>query len=201
MPCARNFGAPRPSSAIFFASASNTSMNNRPMVLRFDFRVVDAVERREEQLAAPRHGRAEYCSGRETARTTSSASPSRNMPWSTKTQVSASPIASWISTAATALNRRRRRGRRARAPWPDLLARIVWRSPRRRNGAASSKSPVCSPAILCTKLAMQPRAVRRVHDFEMELHGVEAARLVGDARRSAHWARCAIDRKAFGQIA
>ena len=34
MPCARNSGAPLPS-AIFFASASNTSMNRRPIVLRF----------------------------------------------------------------------------------------------------------------------------------------------------------------------
>jgi hypothetical protein len=33
--------------------------------------------------------------------TTCSASPSRNSPWSTKTQVSWSPIASWIRTAAT----------------------------------------------------------------------------------------------------
>jgi hypothetical protein len=33
--------------------------------------------------------------------TTCSASPSRKRPWSTKTQVSWSPIASWISTAAT----------------------------------------------------------------------------------------------------
>ena len=31
-----------------------------------------------------------------------SASPCRNSPWSTNTQVSWSPIASWISTAATA---------------------------------------------------------------------------------------------------
>jgi hypothetical protein len=36
--------------------------------------------------------------------TTCSASPCRSNPWSTKTQVSWSPIASWIRTAATELS-------------------------------------------------------------------------------------------------
>ena len=33
---------------------------------------------------------------------------------------------------------------------------------------------------MCTKLREQLGAVRRVHDLGVELHGVEAARLVGD---------------------
>ena len=57
--------------------------------------------RRGRRRTRPR-GRAGCCSGRGRARTTSSASFSRIRPWSTKMQVSWSPIASWISTAATA---------------------------------------------------------------------------------------------------
>ncbi len=55
------------------------------------------------------------------------------------------------------------------------------RSPRRRNAAIVQSD--LSPATLWTKFDKQPRAVRRVRDFEMKLHAVIAPRLVGDRRQ------------------
>ena len=58
-----------------------------------------------QEIAARRpHGPAGCCRCCGTGDTTCSASPIRIRPWSTNTQVSCSPIASWISTAATALS-------------------------------------------------------------------------------------------------
>ncbi len=64
-------------------------------------RIGDAGERGEEMSPTHRRGPAECCSGRGTARRPARPRPSRSRPWSTNTQVSWSPIASWISTAAT----------------------------------------------------------------------------------------------------
>ena len=56
----------------------------------------------------------------------------------------------------------------------DLLDRLV---------AEGAHGPVAAAADdLADEIAQQRRAVRRVHDLEMELRGVELARLVGDHR-------------------
>ena len=56
----------------------------------------------------------------------------------------------------------------------DLLDRLV---------AERAHGPVAAAADdLADEIAQQRRAVRRVHDLEMELRGVELARLVGDDR-------------------
>ena len=101
----------------------------------------------------------------------------RIRPWSTKTQVSWSPIASWISTAATA--EFDAAGKAADHPaladlGADRLARL---------GAERRHRPVAlQPRDLVDEIADQPRAVGRVHDFGMEHQAVIAARLVGDQR-------------------
>ena len=70
MPCARKSAPP-----IFFASRLEHVDEQAADGLALGLRVADAVERAEEQVAAPRRGRAGCCSGRGTGVTTSSASP------------------------------------------------------------------------------------------------------------------------------
>ena len=88
--------------------------------------------------------------------TTSLASFSRSRPWSTKMQVSWSPTASWISTAATALSTPPERPQITRPlpTWARILAISLDRK------CAMLQSPG-SPAILRTKLPMSwaPRGV------------------------------------------
>ena len=111
------------------------------------------------------------------SRTTSSPSPARIRPWSTKTQVSWSPIASWISTAAT-----------AESTPPDrpqiTLPLPTWRRIASRASArnAAIVQSLFSPATACDEIGDQPRAVGRMHDLRMEHQPVVAARLVGDQR-------------------
>ena len=111
------------------------------------------------------------------SRTTSSPSPARIRPWSTKTQVSWSPIASWISTAATAESTPPERPQITR-PLPTL-ARIASRASARNAAIVQS---LFSPATLWTKLAISSRAVGRVDDLGMEHQAVVAALFVGDQR-------------------
>ena len=88
----------------------------------------DACERVEEKSLPPQRGPAECCSCRGTAPRPSRPRPSRSSPWSTNTQVSCSPIASWISTAATAESTPPDRPQITLA-LADLLARGSSRSP------------------------------------------------------------------------
>ena len=108
-----------------------------------------------------------------------SASSSRIRPWSTKTQVSWSPIASWISTAATA---------ESTPPDRPHITRPLPTCSRMRAIASSRNAPIVQsprqPAIVVHEVAQERGAVRRVHDFEMELGGVEFAR---SRRRSREW--------------
>ena len=74
------------------------------MNLRLASGSVTPVEPAEEVAARRRRGPAGCCSCCGTARRPARPRPARIRPWSTNTQVSCSPIASWISTAATALS-------------------------------------------------------------------------------------------------
>ena len=93
-------------------------------------------------------------------------------------QVSWSPIASWISTAATALSTPPDSPQMTR-PLPTW-ARIL-RRPRSSGNAPCVQSPG-RPAMRRTKLPISALAARRVHHLGVELHGVELALLVGDGR-------------------
>src|SRR4051812_5917937 len=86
---------------MFLASASNTSMKSRPMVLRFASGSVTPASSRRNSASASTCTSGMLYESRKSV-TTRSASPARKKPWSTKTQVSWSATASWISTAATA---------------------------------------------------------------------------------------------------
>ena len=91
-------------------------------------------------------------------------------------QVSWSPIASWISTAATEESTPPDRPQMT-LPLPDL----VRGSRRSRCSRKAAMRPVAGAAATrCTKLASSCAPVGRVHDLGVELHAVEAARVVGD---------------------
>ena len=147
------------------------------MVLRLISGIATRRRARRGRGPARRRGRAGCCSGRGTGATTCSASPARIRPWSTKTQVSWSPIASWISTAATAESTPPDRPQMTR-PAPDLRADAL-----DRLVAEGRHGPVAAAADdVAHEVADQQRAVRRVDDLRVELHAVEAPRLVGDDR-------------------
>ena len=74
------------------------------MNLRLASGSVTPGEPAEEVVRSRPHGPAGCCSCCGTARRPAPPRPARIRPWSTNTQVSWSPIASWISTAATALS-------------------------------------------------------------------------------------------------
>ena len=142
--------------AIFLASASNTSMNRRADGLALGLRVGDARERLEEQRRGVDMDQRDVVAVAEQRARPARASPRRSRPWSTNTQVSWSPIASWISTAATAESTPPERPQ-ITLPLADLRAdlgdRLVlegapWSSRRR------------SPATSRTKLRSSVRAVR-----------------------------------------
>ena len=149
-------------------------------------RIADAVERVEKQSSRLRRARAECCSCRGTARRPSRASPSRSRPWSTNTQVSCSPIASWISTAATA---------ESTPPDSPQITRPLPTCARIFSIASSlegAHGPVAARAgDLAHEIAQQRRAVRRVHDFGMEL---QPRRTCASRRRSRRTARSAMRR-------
>ena len=134
--------------------------------LALRLRVADAVERAEEQLRRRRRAPAGCCSGRGTASRPSRASPSRSRPWSTNTQVSCSPIASWISTAATA---------ESTPPDSPQITRPLPTCARILSIASSLKARMVQSPLaagdLAHEVAQQRRAVRRVHHLGVEHHG------------------------------
>ena len=137
--------------------------------------VVDAGERVEEQLLGVHMHQRDVVAVAEQRDHLLGLRPSRSRPWSTNTQVSWSPIASWISTAATAESTPPERPQ-ITLPLPtwraDFLDRLV---------LEGAHGPVAGePGDLAHEIAQQRRAMRRVHDLEMELGGVELARVVGD---------------------
>ena len=118
--------------------------------------------------------------------TTSSASPWRISPWSTNTQVSRSPIASWISTAATA---------ESTPPDRPQITRALPTCARMRAIASSRKAAIVQSPLqagdLVEEIGEQLRAVRRVHHFGMK-HA---------SRRSARFSSAATAYGAFSDAA
>jgi hypothetical protein len=99
----------------------------------------------------------------------------RSKPWSTNTQVSWSPIASWIRIAATELSTPPDRPQ-ITLPEPTLLADLG-----HLGFAIGGHRPVAlQPAHAMDKVGDQLGAVRRVRHFGMELRAVELTLLVGD---------------------
>ena len=93
----------------------------------------------------------------------------RIRPWSTNTQVSCSPIASWISTAATALSTPPDRPQ-ITLPVPTcsrMSAILASRKARHRPVAGAA-------ADVPGEIGQQLAAVGRVHDLGVEHHRVEA---------------------------
>ena len=144
------------------------------MILRFCLRIGDAGERREELAArvdvdhAARRG---CCAN---VSITCSASFRRSRPWSTNTQVSRSPIARWISAAAT-----------DESTPPDSPSSTSSSPTCARIAATASPHvvvhvPVVAAAADVVREAREDRrALLRVRDFGMELH----ARRSGATRR------------------
>ena len=135
------------------------------MILRLRSGIVDAGERREELV-----GRVDVdrrCTPRLRANVsiTCSASFRRSRPWSTNTQVSWSPIARWISAAATDESTPPDRPRMhfvaadLRADLRDRLADVVGHVP-----------VVAAAADVVHEAREDRRALLRVRDLGMELH-------------------------------
>jgi len=82
-------------------SSSNTRMNSRPMILRFSSGSVTPANALRKR-SAPSTTRSFTPVAATKSRSTCSASPLRSSPWSTKTQVSRSPMARCTIAAATA---------------------------------------------------------------------------------------------------
>ena len=167
-------------------------MNSRPIVLRFASGSVTPSSAARNASDASRWTRRMLKRSRKVA-TTSSASLCRIRPWSTKMQVSWSPIASWISTAATDESTPPDRPQMTR-PLPTsarMRAISVARKP------AIVQSPL-RPATLKRKLREERRAVRRVHHLRMEHRCVIAALLVR-CDRIGRVLRHRIDPEALGQ--
>ena len=118
----------------------------------------DAGERVEETLARVDDAPAGCCSGRGTARRPPRPRRSRIRPWSTKMQVSWSPIASWISTAATA----RVDAAGEPADHPALADLRRGSGDRSLDGNAAMVQSPGRPAILRTKLPSSCAPSRRV---------------------------------------
>ena len=148
--------------------------------LALGLRVVDARERGEELARRRPRGSAGCCSGRGRGRTTCSASLRRRRPVSTKTQVSWSPIASWISTAATEESTPPER------PQITLPVAHLGADAGHRLGAEGGHGPVAAAAgDAVGEVAQDQRAARGVGDLRVELHAVEPPALVGDHRDRA----------------
>ena len=145
-----------------------------------------AVRACEETLAArsPRAGSGG--ASRPARATPASASSRRSSPWSTSTHVSRSPIARWMSVAATVEST------------PPESPHSTWPSPTcaRISRTASLEEVPHRPAALRARDPEQEvrqhlLAVRRVHDLGMELDQVVRQRLVarGGERAVASCAR------------
>ena len=100
--------------------------------------------------------------------TTCSASPSRSRPWSTKMQVSWSPIAAWISTAATEestppdnpqMTRPVPTCSRMRAIWASRKPAMV-QSPRQPATSWVKLRSNCAPCGVCTTSGWNMQAVK-----------------------------------------
>ena len=85
----------------FFAAASNTSMNSRPMIFRFRSGSLTPLRRARKRRDGVHGDHLQLEPVRE-ALAHLRAPSLRSRPLSTKTQVRRSPIASWTSSAATA---------------------------------------------------------------------------------------------------
>ena len=142
MPCARKSAPP-----IFFASVSNTSMKRRPMVLRFNSGSVTPASSPRKSFRRIHVHQRDVVVVPEQVDHGGGLVPCAALPWSTNTQVSWSPIASWISTAATAESTPPERPQITR-PLPTW-ARIFSIASSRK--ARMVQSPV-RPATLRTKL-------------------------------------------------
>ena len=108
------------------------------------------------------------------------ASSRRSRPWSTNTQVSWSPIAWWMSAAATDESTPPESPRITSSP--PTCARIA----RDRLVGVVGHLPVApAPADVVREAREHARPLSGVRDLGMELHGVEAARLVRHRRDRA----------------
>ena len=188
MPCARNSAPPS------LLRLRLEHVDEQPADgLALGLRVGDAGERVEEQRRRARRAPAGCCSCRGTAPRPPRASSSRSRPWSTKMQVSWSPIASWISTAATA---------ESTPPDSPQITRPLPTCARIFSIASSLKARmVQSPRAagdLAHEVAEERGAVRRVHDLGVELRGVELPRSRRRSSRTARSARCATTWKPAG---
>ena len=96
MPWTRKRGVPRARAA----SSSKTRMNSVPITLRLASGSVTPASRSRKRASASTATSGTLKVSRNAA-ITCSPSPLRIRPWSTKTQVSWSPIARWTSSAAT----------------------------------------------------------------------------------------------------
>ena len=155
--------------------------------------LVEPGEAAEELVGRVHMDQRECCNGCGTGETTCSASFARIRPWSTKTQVSWWPIASWISTAATALSTPPERPQ-ITLPSPDLRADVG-----DLGRAIFGHRPVAGQAAdVADEIGEQLAAVRRVDDLGVEHQAEEAALLVGGDRIGRAFGR-GDDAEAFGQ--
>ena len=175
MPCARNCGAPRPSSAIFFASASKALDEQAADRLALDLGVVDALERVEKQLLRL------HMAQRDIVVVAKQAHDLLGLALAQQPVIdedAGQRVADGLVNqhgGDGAVDAARKAAEHA--PLPDLLL------DRARGLAAEGRhGPVgLEPGDLVQEIRDQLRAVGRMHDFEVELHAVEAALFVGDA--------------------
>ena len=145
--------------------------------LALGLRVGDAGERAEEALARRRRARAGCCSWSRNSVTTCSASPSAQQ--AVVDEDAGELVADRLvdQHRGDAPNRRRPRGRRSPGPLPTC-ARISAIASSRKARHRPVAGAAGDAAHEVARAAAAPS--RRVHHLGVELHGVEAARLVGD---------------------
>ncbi len=171
MPCARKSAPP-----IFLASASNTSMNSRPMVLRFTSgSVTPSSSPRNCLRRIHMHQRNVVVVAEQVDDRLGFVQPQQAVIDEHAGELVADRFMDQhrghrgIDAARQAADHPALADLRA-----DLLDRFL---------AEGAHGPVAAEAgDLAHEIADQLRAVRRVHHFEMELHRVEFALLVGDHR-------------------
>src|SRR5215212_3516858 len=158
-------------------------MKRRPMVLRLTSGSVTPSSASRKSSCASTCTSGMLYESRNSV-TTCSASPRRRRPWSTKTQVSWSPIASWISTADGRIDPAGQAADDAAAPdlRADALDRLV---------LEGAHGPVAGQAgDLAHEVAQECRSVRRVHHLGVELHGIEPPSLVGHGGKGGAVRHC-----------
>ncbi len=176
MPCARKSKLPE----LARPRSSNTSMNVAPMILRFCSGSVTPASRSRKSRTASTNTSGS-CS-RSKRRRICSASSSRSTPLSTKMHVSRSPMARWMSSAATVestppLSRRRR------GPSPTC-ARM------RAVASSTNDAIVQSPraaADVVGEVAQDVEAALGVRDLGVEQQRVEPPRRRPPSPRPARW--------------